>query len=189
MSSVHNPETIAYRNSSNYENCHIKFSLNIFSNQITISQISFDILYLCRQTNIYLKSEYLSLLGYFPFYFTFLLKWKKKEIFNTRIQERDGCRERFLAEVTGNSASDHYARNIYTKVFLEIAVLWILVRSRILNWNISKFVWKYLQQEMPSAQQKFAKKGGERYLKFGSNHILVTLRWNDGRSPVHKSQN
>ena len=29
------PETIAYRNSSNYKNCHIKFSLNIFSNQIT----------------------------------------------------------------------------------------------------------------------------------------------------------
>ena len=30
LSSVHNPETIAYRNSSNHENCNIKFSLNTF---------------------------------------------------------------------------------------------------------------------------------------------------------------
>ena len=51
-----------------------------------------------------------------------------------------------------------------------------------------KFVRKYLQQEMPSRQQKSAKKGSERYLKFGPNHILVTLRQNDSRSPVHKSQ-
>ena len=38
----------------------------------------------------------------------------------------------FLAEVTGNTASDHYAKNIYANVFLEVAVLWILVRSKIL---------------------------------------------------------
>ena len=33
---------------------------------------------------------------------------------------------------------------------------------------------------MPSRQQKFTKKGSERYLMFGTNHFLVTLRWDDG---------
>ena len=32
---------------------------------------------------------------------------------------------KFLAEVTGNSARDLYARNIYIKVFLKITALWI----------------------------------------------------------------
>ena len=36
---------------------------------------------------------------------------------------------------------------------------------------------------MPSRQQKSAKKGSERYLMFGPNHILLILRWDDGRSP------
>ena len=37
---------------------------------------------------------------------------------------------------------------------------------------------------MPSWQQKKTpKKGSERYLMFGQNHILATLRWDDGRSP------
>ena len=36
---------------------------------------------------------------------------------------------------------------------------------------------------MHSRQQKSAKKGSERYLMFGPNHILVTLRWDDGRCP------
>ena len=40
---------------------------------------------------------------------------------------------------------------------------------------------------MPSRQQKSAKKGSERYLIFGQNHILVTLRWNGGRSPGHEN--
>ena len=35
-------------------------------------------------------------------------------------------------KVTGNRIRDHYARNIYIKVFLKIAVLWILVILRIL---------------------------------------------------------
>ena len=39
---------------------------------------------------------------------------------------------------------------------------------------------------MPSRQQKSAKKGSEKYLMFGPNHILVTLRWDGGRSPGHK---
>ena len=80
-----------------------------------------------------MKSEYLSELGHFPFFFIFLLKWNKKEIFNKRIQERDGCRETFLEEVPGNRESDYYARNIDIKVFPKIAALWILVRSKILN--------------------------------------------------------
>ena len=40
---------------------------------------------------------------------------------------------------------------------------------------------------MPSGQQKFAKKGSERYLMSGPNHILATLRWDDGRSLCHEN--
>ena len=40
-----------------------------------------------------------------------------------------------------------------------------------------------MKQEMPSWQQKPAKKGFERYLMFRRNHILVTLMWDDRRSP------
>ena len=40
---------------------------------------------------------------------------------------------------------------------------------------------------MLSRQQKSAKNGPERYLIFGPNHILVTLRWDDGRSAGHES--
>ena len=49
------------------------------------------------------------------------------------------------------------------------------------------FSFLNLQQEMPSRQQKSAKNGLERCLIFGSDHILVTLRWDDGRSPCHKN--
>ena len=51
--------------------------------------------------------------------------------------------KRFFTEVTGNRVSDHYARNIYIKVSLKIAVLWILLTSKILYQNISRFVRKY----------------------------------------------
>ena len=44
-----------------------------------------------------------------------------------------------------------------------------------------------IKQEMPSWHQKSAKKGSERYLMFGPNHILVTWRWDDGRSPGHEN--
>ena len=44
-----------------------------------------------------------------------------------------------------------------------------------------------MKQEMPSRQQKSAKKGSERYLMLGPNHILVTLWWDDGRSPGHEN--
>ena len=37
--------------------------------------------------------------------------------------------KRFL---TGNKVSDHYTRNIYTKVSLTVAVPWILLTSKIL---------------------------------------------------------
>ena len=40
---------------------------------------------------------------------------------------------------------------------------------------------------MPSRQQKSAKKGSERYLMFEPNYILVTMRWDEGRSPGHEN--
>ena len=44
-----------------------------------------------------------------------------------------------------------------------------------------------IKQEMPSRQQKSAKKDLERYLMFGPNHILVTLRCDDGHFPGHEN--
>ena len=41
--------------------------------------------------------------------------------------------KRFFTEVTGNRVTDHYARNIYIKVSVKVAVLWILLTSKILN--------------------------------------------------------
>ena len=38
---------------------------------------------------------------------------------NKRKQERDGSRHMFFEEVTGNSVSYHYVRNIYIKVVLS----------------------------------------------------------------------
>ena len=40
---------------------------------------------------------------------------------------------------------------------------------------------------MPSWQQKSAKKISKRLIMFGPNHILATLRWDDGRSPGHEN--
>ena len=40
---------------------------------------------------------------------------------------------------------------------------------------------------MPSRQQKSPKNGLEGYLVFERFHILVTLRWDDGRSPGDKN--
>ena len=45
-------------------------------------------------------------------------------------------RETFFTEVTGTRISDHCVRNIYINVSLKIAVLWILVRSKILGPKI-----------------------------------------------------
>ena len=43
------------------------------------------------------------------------------------------------------------------------------------------------KQEMPSLPQKSPKKGSERYLMLGPSHILVNLRWDDGRSSGHEN--
>ena len=43
------------------------------------------------------------------------------------------------------------------------------------------------KQEMPSRQQKSEKKGSERYLMFGPNHIFVISRWDDGRFPCREN--
>ena len=40
---------------------------------------------------------------------------------------------------------------------------------------------------MPSQQQKSAKNCPERYLIFGPNHILMTLRWDERRSPGYEN--
>ena len=40
---------------------------------------------------------------------------------------------------------------------------------------------------MPSRQQKSAKKSSERHLMFGSNHILITLKWNHGHCPTREN--
>ena len=45
-------------------------------------------------------------------------------------------RETFFTEVTGTRISDHCVRNICIKASLKIAVLWILVRSKILGPKI-----------------------------------------------------
>ena len=44
-----------------------------------------------------------------------------------------------------------------------------------------------VKQEMSSRKQKSTKNGSVRYLMFGANHILVTLRWDQGRSPGHEN--
>ena len=36
----------------------------------------------------------------------------------------------FFTKVTGNRVSDHYARNIYLKKYLKVAVPWILLTSK-----------------------------------------------------------
>ena len=43
------------------------------------------------------------------------------------------------------------------------------------------------KQEMPSRQQKSAKKRSERYLRFGPSLILVISRWDARRSPDHEN--
>ena len=60
-------------------------------------------------------------------------------------------------------------------------------------YNIDVFIYswtklfKYICIQKKKKRQKPTKKGFERYLMFGLNHILVTLRWDDGRSPGHKN--
>ena len=79
-----------------------------------------------------LKSKYLSSIRVFPFFISFFCWNEIKKKPSIKVSRRDGCRETFLAEVTGNSVSNHYARNIYIKACLKIAALWILERSKLL---------------------------------------------------------
>ena len=41
----------------------------------------------------------------------------------------------------------------------------------------------------PSAAVKIRKESSKKYLMFGPNRILVTLRWDDGRYPGHENEN
>ena len=59
------------------------------------------------------------------------VRWKTVKLITLQIN--------FFTEVAGNRVSDHYARKVYIKVFLEVAVLWMLVPSKILHQN-NKFV-------------------------------------------------
>ena len=52
---------------------------------------------------------------------------KKKNCKADNIPEKS-----FQTKVIGNRVSDHYARNIYLKVYLKIAVPWIILTSKIL---------------------------------------------------------
>ena len=75
--------------SSNHENCNIKFRLNSFSEQITICQISFEIL-MSNKSMLKQKSKYFNLIRVFLFFpFIFLSKWNKREIFNKRRHKKD----------------------------------------------------------------------------------------------------
>ena len=74
------------RNSSNHGKCNIKFSLNTFSDQITICQISFEI-FEVKQIATQAK-KYLNSIRVFPLlHLIFLLKWNK-QIFS-RIHKKD----------------------------------------------------------------------------------------------------
>ena len=50
-----------------------------------------------------------------------------------------------FTKVTGNRVSNYCARNVCKKVFLKIAVPWLLMPSKILHQSINKYVGKYLQ--------------------------------------------
>ena len=87
---MHHPETFPLKNSSNHKICHLKFSLNTFSDQITICEISFEFFDVKQIDTRAFKSKYFNSIRVFPFfYFIFLLKWNKQEIFNKRRHGKD----------------------------------------------------------------------------------------------------
>ena len=53
--------------------------------------------------------------------------------------------ENLTREATGSRVSDYYVGNICLKVFLKIAVPWILATSKVPYKNISKIGRKYLK--------------------------------------------
>ena len=82
----------------------------------------------------------------------------------------------FFTEVTGNRLSDHYARNIFIKVPLKIAVSWILLRSKILYQNITKFVRKYRTSHPEVLCKKDVLRNFTRFtgnLRYFEEHILL----------------
>ena len=60
-----------------------------------------------------------------------------------KIVKRLTLQRNFFTQATGNGIGDYYARNVYIKVFLLIAGLWMLVSSKILHQN-NKFVYIYI---------------------------------------------
>ena len=107
------------------------------------------------------ENKYLDSIRVFPFLFHFSVEINKKSSIKEDTRKIKNCKaikedtrkmenckannipeKCFFTEVAGNRVSDYYARNIYIKVSLEIAVPWILLTSKILYQN-SKFVQKY----------------------------------------------
>ena len=100
----------------------------MFSNQITICQISFEIFDL-KQIYSWEKSKYLNSIRVFSFsffFFIFLLKWNKQEIFNKRRHAKDG-------KLSGQS---HFRQKRPPEVFWKKDVL----------INFAKFTGKHLCQ-------------------------------------------
>ena len=76
---------------------------------------------------------------YFPFLFHFSVEMKQPRNLQ---QKKTGERKKIVKpitlqrnflEVTGSRVSYPYARNIYIKVFIEIAIPWMLVQSKMFN--------------------------------------------------------
>ena len=76
-----------------------------------------------------------------------------------------------------NTIIGHLNINSFRSKFVFVKEIMILV---------DVFLFSESKYDMPSRQQKFAKKGSGRYLMFGPNHILVTFRWDDGCFPGHE---
>ena len=76
-SNVHHQETLPLQSSSTHENCNSKFPLNIFSDQITIRKISYEIYtsftsnksFLCLDKKINIRIPF----RYFPVWVSFFL--------------------------------------------------------------------------------------------------------------------
>ena len=136
--SVHHLEAFPQWNSSNHENCNIKFSLKTFSNQITIWNFFWNLW--LNKSMLEQKSKYLNFIRVFPFFISFFC-WNeinKKSSIKKDTWKMENCKadnipeKHFLRELLEIGVSDHYARKIYIKVSLKVAVPWVLLTSKIL---------------------------------------------------------
>ena len=96
----HHPETFPKRNSSNYENCNIKFSLNTFSNQIIICQIFLWKSLTSNKSILQRKSKYLNYIRVFPFFISFFC-WNETNTKSSVKEERrkmENCKADNTAE-------------------------------------------------------------------------------------------